>query len=90
MSRQLYLLFITLTVFAGAILNACGRFVVPAIMPVFLNLCMIGAAIWYSPLFAQPSYRAGQGLSLAFLIGHAAYLVGLELAGIRLRHLLEH
>jgi len=51
---------------------------------------MIGAAIWFSPLFAQPSYRAGQGLSLALLMGHAAYLVGLELAGIRLRHLLEH
>ncbi|WAR44107.1 hypothetical protein [Methylomonas rapida] len=82
MSRQLYLLFITLTVFAGGDLER--------VRPVFLNLCMIGAAIWFSPLFAQPSYRAGQGLSLALLIGHAAYMVCLELAGIRLRHLLEH
>jgi putative peptidoglycan lipid II flippase len=49
-----YLLFIALTAFAGSILNVYGKFAVPAITPVFLNLCMIAAAIWISPLFEQP------------------------------------
>jgi len=49
-----YLLFISLTAFAGSILNAHGRFAVPAITPVFLNICMIMAALWMAPLFAEP------------------------------------
>ncbi|MEY1663112.1 murein biosynthesis integral membrane protein MurJ [Isoalcanivorax beigongshangi] len=47
-----YLFFISLTAFAGAILNAWGRFAVPAFTPVLLNLCMIGAALLLAPLFA--------------------------------------
>jgi len=49
-----YLLFISLTAFAGSILNVYGKFAVPAITPVFLNVCMIAAAIWFAPLFAEP------------------------------------
>ena len=49
-----YLFFITLTAFAGAILNAHGKFAVPAITPVFLNICMIIAAVWLSPSFSEP------------------------------------
>jgi len=33
-----YLLFISLTAFAGGILNSCGKFAIPAITPVLLNL----------------------------------------------------
>ncbi|MFZ5722032.1 MAG: murein biosynthesis integral membrane protein MurJ [Pseudomonadota bacterium] len=40
-----YLLLISLTAFAGGILNTYGRFGVPAITPVLLNLSMIGAAL---------------------------------------------
>lgn len=49
-----YLFFISLVAFAGGILNAHGRFVIPALTPVFLNLCMIGAAIWLAPLMDEP------------------------------------
>ncbi|MGD8568766.1 MAG: murein biosynthesis integral membrane protein MurJ [Gammaproteobacteria bacterium] len=40
-----YILFISLTALAGGILNTYGKFAVPAITPVLLNLCLIGAAI---------------------------------------------
>ena len=49
-----YLFFISLVALAGGILNAHGKFAVPAITPVLLNLCMIAAAIWLAPLMAEP------------------------------------
>lgn len=39
-----YLMFISLTSLAGGVLNAYGRFAVPALTPVILNLCLIAAA----------------------------------------------
>ena len=48
-----YLLFISLTAFAGGILNAHGRFAVPAFTPVLLNLSLIGCALWLSPLMGE-------------------------------------
>jgi putative peptidoglycan lipid II flippase len=44
-----YLLFISLTALAGGVLNTYKRFAVPAFTPVFLNLCIIGAALWLAP-----------------------------------------
>jgi len=41
-----YLLFISLTAFAGGVLNSCGKFAIPAVTPVLLNLTMIAAAVW--------------------------------------------
>ena len=40
-----YLAFISLTAYAGALLNAHGRFAVPAFTPVLLNLVLICAAL---------------------------------------------
>ncbi|MBI1424668.1 MAG: murein biosynthesis integral membrane protein MurJ [Gammaproteobacteria bacterium] len=45
-----YILFISLTSLAGGVLNTYKRFAIPAFTPVFLNLCMIAAAIWLAPL----------------------------------------
>lgn len=39
-----YLMFISLTSLAGGVLNAYGRFAIPAITPVILNVCLISAA----------------------------------------------
>ncbi|MEM7078150.1 MAG: murein biosynthesis integral membrane protein MurJ [Pseudomonadota bacterium] len=39
-----YLAFVSLTAYAGAILNAHNRFALPAITPVMLNLCLLGGA----------------------------------------------
>lgn len=49
-----YLLLIALTAFAGGVLNTYGRFAVPALTPVLLNICMIGAALWFTPFFDLP------------------------------------
>ncbi len=40
-----YLGFISLTAYAGALLNAHSRFALPAFTPVLLNLCLIAAAL---------------------------------------------
>jgi putative peptidoglycan lipid II flippase len=37
-----YLMFISLTSLAGGVLNAYGRFAIPAVTPVILNVCLIG------------------------------------------------
>lgn len=52
-----YLLFISLTALAAGILNSYGHFAVPAVTPVWLNLSLIGAAFWLTPMF-DPSVKA--------------------------------
>jgi putative peptidoglycan lipid II flippase len=49
-----FLLFISLTAMAGAVLNTFHRFAIPAVVPVIMNLCMIAAALWWAPYFAVP------------------------------------
>src|SRR5690606_14927661 len=57
-----YLLLISLTGFAGAVLNSYDRFAVPAFTPVLLNICMIGAALFAAPYFSEPSYALAWGV----------------------------
>lgn len=67
-----YLLLISLTGFAGAILNAYDRFAIPAITPIFLNVFMISGALLASDYFPSPAYAlawsilAGGVFSLLF------------------------
>ncbi|NGX15651.1 murein biosynthesis integral membrane protein MurJ [Wenzhouxiangella sp. XN24] len=63
-----YLFFISLTAFAGGILNTYGRFGVPAFTPVFLNLVLIGAAIWISPRFEDPIFGLAIGVFVAGVV----------------------
>ncbi len=63
-----YLLFISLTAMAGAVLNSYGRFGVPAFTPVFLNLCMIGAALWLAPRMEQPVIALAWGVFAAGVV----------------------
>lgn len=49
-----YLFFIALTAFGGAILNTYGKFAVPAITPVFLNICFIIGALGFASYFNPP------------------------------------
>lgn len=48
-----YILFISLTSLSGGVLNTYKRFAVPAFTPVFLNLCLISAALWLAPRLPQ-------------------------------------
>lgn len=63
-----YLILISLTGFAGAILNSYGHFAVPALTPVILNLCMIAAALVLSPFFAEPTIALAWGVLMAGML----------------------
>ncbi len=63
-----YLLLISLTAFAGAILNTYNRFWVAAFTPVFLNICMITAAFWLSPRLHIPIVGLAWGVLLAGIV----------------------
>ncbi|MFT4634018.1 MAG: putative peptidoglycan lipid II flippase [Crocinitomicaceae bacterium] len=77
-----YLLFISLTAFAGAILNSFGRFAAPAFTPVILNLTLIGAAIWLRPLMAVPVMALAWGVLLAGMLQLVFLLPFLRSAGL--------
>jgi len=62
-----YLLFIGLTAFSGAVLNVYGRFGVPALTPVLLNLSLIGCALWLAPQLAEPVTALAWGVVIAGL-----------------------
>lgn len=49
-----YLMFISLTAFAGGILNSYQHFAGPAITPVFLNVSLITAAVFVAPNLEMP------------------------------------
>ncbi len=63
-----YLFFISSVAFAGGILNTYGKFAVPAFTPVFLNVCLISAAIWLAPLLPDPIVALAWGVFAAGMI----------------------
>ncbi len=63
-----YLFFVSLTAFAGGVLNTYGRFGVPAFTPVILNVVLIAGAIWLAPLLEEP------GMALAYAVFVAGFL----------------
>ena len=63
-----YLLFISMTGVAGAVLNSYDRFAVPAFTPLLLNLSLITAALVGAPLFEQPAYALAWGVFIAGMV----------------------
>ncbi|WNC73337.1 murein biosynthesis integral membrane protein MurJ [Thalassotalea psychrophila] len=62
-----YLWFISFTALSGAILNTLGKFAAAAFTPVLLNVCIIGAAIYLSPMFERPAFALAWGVFLGGL-----------------------
>ena len=62
-----YLLFISLTAFASSVLNAYGRFAVPAFTPVILNVTLIAATLGFTDYFEEPLYALAWGVFFAGL-----------------------
>ncbi|SNY98612.1 murein biosynthesis integral membrane protein MurJ [Halomonas sp. hl-4] len=60
-----YLLLISLTAFAGSVLNTWNRFAVPAFTPVLLNISLIGAAVLLTPLMQEPAMALAWGVLIA-------------------------
>ncbi len=63
-----YLLLISLTAFAGSMLNSYGYFAIPAFTPVLLNLVLIAAAVWLTPMFEQPIMGLAWGVFIAGMV----------------------
>jgi putative peptidoglycan lipid II flippase len=60
-----YLFFISLTAMAGGVLNTFGKFAIPAITPVLLNLSFLAAVFWLSPLLDEPIMALAWGVLFA-------------------------
>lgn len=63
-----YILFISMTSLAAGILNTYKHFAGPAFTPVFLNICMIGAALLLSPYFEEPVTALAWGVFIGGLV----------------------
>lgn len=60
-----YIFFISIVALFMGILNSLRHFAAPAAAPIFLNVGMIGAAIWLSPRLSEPVV----GLAIGVIIG---------------------
>ncbi len=65
-----YLFLISMTGFAGAILNSYGRFAIPAFTPIWLNISLIVGAVWVSGYMETPV----MALAWAVLVAGAVQL----------------
>jgi putative peptidoglycan lipid II flippase len=77
-----YLFFISLTAFAGAILNAHGKFALPALTPVWLNIAMIAAALGLAPRLDEPVTALAWGVFAAGIVQLAFQLPALIRLGL--------
>lgn len=66
-----YLACVSMAAVTAGVLNTWGRFAVPALSPVLLNLAMIAAALWLAPRLATPV----QALAWGVLIGGVAQVL---------------
>jgi putative peptidoglycan lipid II flippase len=69
-----YIGFMSLVALSAGILNTWSRFAVPAVTPVLLNLSVIGAAAFMSPLFKAHGIEPVYALAVGVMIGGALQL----------------
>lgn len=60
-----YLFFVSLTAFAGGVLNTYGKFGAPAFTPVILNVVLISSALWLAPQLEEPGMALAYGVFAA-------------------------
>ncbi|GAB4358757.1 MAG: murein biosynthesis integral membrane protein MurJ [Immundisolibacter sp.] len=63
-----YLPLVSLAAAVGGVLNTFGRYFVPALTPLFLNLAMIGAAVWLAPRLDVPVLALAIGVVVGGLL----------------------
>lgn len=59
---------IVLVAYAGALLNAHEHYVIPALTPIILNICMIAAAVWLAPMLEMPITALAWGVFVAGVV----------------------
>ena len=80
-----YIFFIALTACAGSVLNAYGRYNVPAVTPVILNIVMIAAALWTSSFFSVPITALAWAVGVAGVLQLIFHLPALARIGMLVR-----
>ena len=63
-----YLMLISLAGLASAVLNSYDRFMVPAITPALLNICLLSATVVSSRWFDEPVFALAWGVMLAGVV----------------------
>ncbi|MCH9758201.1 MAG: murein biosynthesis integral membrane protein MurJ [Proteobacteria bacterium] len=63
-----YIVLISLVALFSGILNAHSYFHAAAVAPLFLNIAMIAAALWWTPFFQQPIFALAWGVLLAGVV----------------------
>jgi len=63
-----YLFFVSLTAFAGGVLNTYGRFAAAAFTPVILNVVLIVSALWLAPMAQEPGMALAWGVFIAGIV----------------------
>ena len=79
-----YILFISLVALFMGILNSLRHFSAPAAAPVFLNVGIIGSALWISPHFSQPIIGVAVGVLIGGLMQLALQIPWLIKKGVSL------
>lgn len=80
-----YLLFISLVSLLGGILNSFNRFAAVAVTPVFLNISLITAVVFFSGVFSTPGHALAWAISIAGIIQLIWLLFACRREGIYLR-----
>lgn len=80
-----YLFFISLVALLSGTLNALGHFAMPALSPVFLNLWMIAAMVFLSPLLPVPVVGLAAGVLLGGVTQVLVLLPALRRRGFHFR-----
>ena len=80
-----YLLFISLSGLAGSVSNVYGRFGIPALSPIMLNITMIIGAVWVAPYMAEPIMGLAIGVIAGGVTQLAMQYAGLRQLGMQLR-----
>lgn len=79
-----YLFFIALASLFTGVMNSCGKFAVAAALPIILNLVMILAIIFLTPLSITPSHALAYGVFIAgvsqlFTICYAVHRANIQI-----------
>ena len=59
---------------SAGVLNTWGRFSVPAVTPVLMNLCLIAAALWLTPWMKHHGWPGIYALAVGVMVGGVAQL----------------
>lgn len=77
-----FALFISLASLAGGILNTYGKFAIPALSPVLMNVAMIAAALLVAPHMREPVVALAWGVFAAGILQLAFQLPALAKLGL--------